>query len=58
MTIELEGVRSYVFTQALQRVRLIDPVLEESNQYKIRRIFDDKYRSVQLGESSNNLIIK
>lgn len=58
MNIELEGVRSYIFTQALQRVKLIDPVIEEANQYKIRRIIDDKYRSVQLGESSNNLIIK
>lgn len=58
MTIELEGVRSYVFQQTLQRVKLIDPVLEETNQCRIRRIIDDKYRSVQLGDSSKNLIIK
>lgn len=58
MNIEVEGLRSYIFTQALQRVRLIDPIIEETNQYRIRRIIDDTYRSVQLGENSNNLIIK
>lgn len=57
MNIEVEGVRSYIFTQALQRVRLIDPVIEEANQYRIRRIVDDKYRSIQ-PEDYNNRMIK
>lgn len=57
MNIEVEGVRSYIFTQALQRVRFLDPTIEETNQFRIRRIVDDIYRSVQLGENSKNLII-
>ena len=57
MNIEIEGVRSYIFTQALQRVRLIDPLIEEANQYRIRRIVDDKYRSIQ-PEDYNNRMIK
>lgn len=41
---QIEGLKSFVFNQMLQRVRTINPVLEWNNQMSIRRIQNDTYR--------------
>jgi hypothetical protein len=48
MTSELEGLRSYVFTQGLQRIFNLDPVLENNNLIVMRRAVvdnNDLYRA-------------
>ena len=47
MNAEVEGLRSYIFTQGLQRVVNLDPVLEDRNLIVMRRVVldnTDKYR--------------
>lgn len=44
MNVQMEGVNSFVFTQNLQRVMNIDPVIEEKNQLIMRRVNNNKYR--------------
>lgn len=47
MNAEVEGLRSYIFTQGLQRVVNLDPVLEDRNLLVMRRVVldnTDKYR--------------
>ena len=41
---QIEGLKSFVFNQMLQRVKTINPVLEWNNQMSIRRIQNDTYR--------------
>lgn len=55
LSVQLEGVNSFVFTQNLQQVRITDPVLEQSNQAIIRRVDDVDYRSVST--TINRLLI-
>lgn len=56
--IEIENLRSYIFTQTLQRVTISDPFIEDLNQLRMRRVADDNYRIASSeGEMSKNLII-
>lgn len=41
---QIEGVKSFVFNQMLQKVKTINPVLEWDNQVSMRRIQNDTYR--------------
>lgn len=45
MSVQLEGVNSFVFTQNLQRVHNIEPVIENKNQAIIRRVDSSFYRN-------------
>lgn len=55
---EIEGVRSYVFTQILQQVKMIDPYLEKNNQMAMRRVNNDFYRGIINNEVYKPLIIR
>ena len=46
LTIQLDGVNSYVFTQALQQSVNLDPVIEQNNRAIIRRADANTYRAV------------
>lgn len=59
---QIEGLKSFVFNQMLQKVKVIDPVLECTNQLSLKRVKDDTYRiisgqeelrNIQLGNVSN-----
>ncbi|MCM1139698.1 MAG: hypothetical protein NC453_14110 [Muribaculum sp.] len=50
MNVQLEGVNSFVFTQNLQRVINLDPVIEERNHLIMRRVNNTDYRQI----STNN----
>ena len=54
LNIQLEGVNSFVFTQNLQRVNNINPVIENTNQALIRRIDNSMYRTIN---NINNRLI-
>ncbi|WP_229087936.1 hypothetical protein [Bacteroides congonensis] len=41
---QIEGLKSFVFNQMLQKVRTMNPVLEWNNQVSMRRIQNDIYR--------------
>ena len=41
---QIEGLKSFVFNQMLQKVRMMNPVLEWNNQVSMRRIQSDTYR--------------
>lgn len=41
---QIEGLKSFVFNQMLQKVRTMNPVLEWNNQVSMRRVQDDIYR--------------
>lgn len=45
MNVQLEGVNSFVFTQNLQRVMNLDPIIEERNHLIMRRVDNSNYRS-------------
>lgn len=55
MSVQLDGVNSFVFTQNLQQVNVLDPVLEQNNQAIMRRVDNDYYRATS--ETNNRLII-
>ena len=55
MTVQLDGVNSFVFTQNLQQVKTIDPFIEKNNQAIIRRVDNDNYRAVS--STINRLLI-
>lgn len=42
---QLEGVNSFVFTQNLQKVINLDPVIEQRNHAAMRRVDDTNYRA-------------
>lgn len=54
MTVQIEGVNSFVFTQMLQQSINLDPIIEQKNQFIIRRTESDNYRSIS--ETSNRKI--
>lgn len=56
MSSEVEGHKSYIFTQGLQRVMNLDPVLEGRNLLIMRRVNDD-YRVNTIDSNTFNLII-
>lgn len=41
---QIEGLKSFIFNQMLQKVKTMNPVLEWNNQVSMRRIQDDTYR--------------
>ncbi|MFV0325376.1 MAG: hypothetical protein ACK5LF_13535 [Bacteroides xylanisolvens] len=43
---QIEGLKSFVFNQMLQKVNMMDPTLEWTNQVSMRRILEDTYRIV------------
>mgnify|MGYP001060692441 FL=1 len=45
LTVQLEGVNSFVFNQTLQQSTNLDPVIEQRNQAIIRRVDSDNYRT-------------
>ena len=45
MSVQLEGVNSFVFTQTLQQSFNLDPVIEQNNHLCMRRVGED-YRSI------------
>ncbi len=51
MTVQLEGVNSFVFTQTLQQSVNLNPVLEQSNQAIIRRT--GGYQNYRIMEDNN-----
>lgn len=53
MNVQLEGVNSFVFTQNLQKVKTLNPMLEHTNQAIIRRI-EENFRLIST--NSNRLI--
>lgn len=53
LTIQLEGVNSFVFTQTLQQSFNLDPVIEQNNHVAMRRIETDTYRTIT--ESINRI---
>jgi len=48
LTVQLDGVNSFVFTQNLQRVSYIDPVIETKNRFIIRRVNATEYRKIDV----------
>lgn len=51
---QLDGVNSFVFTQNLQKVINLDPVIEQNNHAAMRRVNETNYRAIS---SSNNRLI-
>lgn len=48
MTIQMEGLNSFVFNQLLQRVNNINPTIENKNQTIIRRVDTDYYNAIDM----------
>lgn len=46
LTVQLEGVNSFVFNQTLQQSTNLDPVIEQNNHAAMRRVDDTNYRSI------------
>lgn len=46
LTVQLEGVNSFVFSQTLQQSVNLDPVIEANNHICLRRISWDDYRAI------------
>lgn len=58
MTAEIEGLKSYIFTQGLQRITNLDPVLESRNLLIMRRVDgEDRYRENTMDGTDINLIL-
>lgn len=45
MTVQLDGLNSFVFTQMLQQSVNLDPVIEQNNHVAMRRVDSTNYRS-------------
>lgn len=43
---QIEGLKSFVFNQMLQKVKTMNPTLEWNNQVSMRRIYSDNYRVI------------
>lgn len=46
MNVLVEGIRSYVFKQAIRRVSSLNPEIEMNNKMIMRRVDDSRYRNV------------
>lgn len=46
MNVLVEGIRSYVFKQAIRRVSSLNPEIEMNNKTIMRRVDDSRYRNV------------
>lgn len=56
MNAEVEGLKSYIFTQGLQRVMNLEPVLEGRNMLIMRRT-DEDYREITVDNETFNLVL-
>lgn len=54
LTVQIEGVNSFVFNQTLQQSTNLDPVIEQRNRAVMRRIGDDSFRAAEL--NTNRII--
>ena len=54
LTVQLEGVNSFVFTQTLQQSTNLDPIIEQNNHASMRRVDKTSFRSIS--SSINRLI--
>lgn len=54
LTVQLEGVNSFVFNQTLQQSTNLDPVIEQNNHAAMRRVDDTNFRSIS--STKNRLI--
>lgn len=54
---QIEGLKSFIFNQMLQKVKFIDSVQEEANRLNIRRTLDKSYRGVLDGDNYRPLIV-
>ncbi len=52
-----ELLNSFVITQVVQKVTLLDPVIEAANHVAIRRVDEDYYRKLDSENNINRLII-
>ena len=52
MTVQIEGLDSFVFTQLLQRVNNLNPRIENSNHIIMRRTDDYKYRAAAVSDGT------
>ncbi len=55
MNVQMEGLDSFVFTQLLQKVNNLNPTIENTNQFILRRITDgnnELYRASSITDSS------
>ncbi len=55
LTVQLEGVNSFVFNQTLQQSTNLDPVIEQRNHAAMRRVDDTNYRATS--STINRLIL-
>ena len=55
LTVQLEGVNSFVFNQTLQQSTNLDPLIEQRNHAAMRRVDDSNYRAIS---STINRLIK
>lgn len=55
---QIEGLKSFVFNQMLQKVESINPILEMTNQFNIRRTVENSYRQVLDGDNYKPLIVE
>ncbi len=55
ISVQLDGVNSFVFNQTLQQSVNLDPVIEQNNHAAMRRIDSDNYRSIS--STTNRIII-
>lgn len=54
MTIQMEGLNSFVFKQILQKVKNINPAIEDKNQTIIRRIDNTYYNAIDINSDGNS----
>lgn len=52
MTVQMEGLNSFVFKQLLQKVKNINPTIENKNQTIIRRVDNDYYNAIDMNNDS------
>lgn len=50
MNVLVEGIRSYVFKQAIRRVLSLNPTIENNNRIIMRRVDDSLYRNIDSGK--------
>lgn len=52
MTVQMEGLDSFVFSQLLQKVNNLNPTIENTNHLIMRRVDDDLYRASAISDTS------
>lgn len=52
---QIEGLKSFIFNQILQKVKTMNPALEWNNQVSMRRIYGDTYRIVEEGDDLRSI---